>query len=299
MKSGRKWMSLVALGCALMPGMAGAQEWGGGQTALTAQVLDEFVKANEMIAMGRFTPAQRNRMQQILSKHWNDGVTAGQVMGTIEGAQKLRALPARTQHLALMANIMGFLTRADEFRRQGDEYSILVLEVYSASNPPLMAQEPLFGKRVADAYIDAFLFLGAVRSGKPGPKLGEESRQKLRLELARDYHRANKQQRDQFQQNVGGVLGHMIQWPQMSELDRLLVRADLGAKLTPQEQQYVMQARQMMSQHNHQMMSNQLNFMRQNQDTIMGSAPYWNPSANRWEQKGGIVTEFGITRVGG
>ncbi len=160
MKNGRKWMSLVAMALVAMPMGLQAQGWETASPELTSQVLDEFVKANEMIAMGRFTPAQRNRMQQILSKHWNDGVTAGKVMGTIEGAQKLRALPARTQHLALMANIMGFLTRADEFRKQGDEYSILVLEVYSASNPPLMAQEPLFGKRVADAYNRCLFVLG-------------------------------------------------------------------------------------------------------------------------------------------
>ncbi len=289
----------VATAALLTPVGAVAQVLADGDPPLTQEIVAEFVKATEFTTLGKFTPQQTERMRTILIKYWSDGTTPRAVVGTVDGMRQLRALPARTQRLALTSNIMGFLIRADEAVKQGDESSILMLEVYRQSNPALVPEAPLFSKALADAYIDAFLFLGSVQSGKPEPKLSEASRQKLRVQLARDFAKAEKEQREQFQENVAKVMGHMIQWPNMDELDRLLVRADLGAKLTPQEQQTVMQARQMMSQHNHQMMSNQLNFMKQNTDTIMGSAPYWNPSENRWEQKGGIVTEFGVTSVKG
>jgi hypothetical protein len=48
----------------------------------------------------------------------------------------------------------------------------------------------------------------------------------------------------------------------------------------------------MVGNHNTRLLVNELNFMRDMQQDIMGSAPYWNPSSQSWEQKGGIVTEF-------
>lgn len=269
----------------------------GGAPELTDQVVNDFIRSCESLVLAKFNPDQRSRMKGILQKLWNDGQTPQAVIGTIDGSRQLAQLPERTQRLALMANILGFLTRAEDLVQQGDDYSALMLEVYRSHHKPLHPQAPLFTKPIADVYIDAFLFLGMVQSGKPEPKIGEASREKLRLELARDYAKADRKARDQFQLNVGQVIGHMIHWPTMDALQKLLVRADLGAKLTPEEQSYVVQARQMMSNHAHQMMSSQLNFMKQNSEIIMGSAPLWNPTTNRWEQKGGIVTEFGVTSV--
>jgi hypothetical protein len=285
----------MVFGLTLMPLASRAQFESYGSQDLTPQVVDSFIKATEYLYLGKMNESQRARVRVVLERQWNDGSTAANVVQTIEGHQKLLALPARTQRLALMSNLMGSLISHQESASQGDDYSKAVLEAYSKANPPLNPQAPLFSKVLADAYVDAFLFMGAVRSGKAEPKVGEESRQKLRLELARDFAKADRQSRDQFQKAVGVVIGHMLHWPTMNELDRLMVKADLGARLAPHEQQAVMQARQMMNNHSMQMMSNQLGWMRQNTDTIMGSAPRWNPSSNRWEQKGGIITEFGVS----
>lgn len=286
----------VVVGLTLLPLASRAQFESFGAPQLTPQVVDSFIKATEYVSLGKMNSTQRARVQAVLERQWSDGTTASNVVQTIEGHQRLLALPARTQRLALMSNLMGYLVASEETAAQGDDYSKVVLEIYTKANPALIPEAPLFSKVLADAYVDAFLFIGAVRSGKPEPKIGEPSRQKLRLELARDYAKADRQSRDQFQKAVGSVIGHMLHWHTMGELDRLMAKADLGAKLTPQEQQAVMQARQMMSNHSMQMMSNQLGWMRQNTDTIMGSAPQWNPASNRWEQKGGIITEFGVSR---
>lgn len=41
-----------------------------------------------------------------------------------------------------------------------------------------------------------------------------------------------------------------------------------------------------------QMLGNELQYMRQNQQTIMGNGTYYNQILRRWEQHGRVVTEF-------
>ena len=88
------------------------------------------------------------------------------------------------------------------------------------------------------------------------------------------------------------ITSYRIQWPEMDALQRLSVRAELGAPLSIEEQQLLQQYRHLLSNQQTSLLVNELNFMRDMQQTIMGSAPYWNPASQAWEQKGGIVTEF-------
>jgi hypothetical protein len=54
----------------------------------------------------------------------------------------------------------------------------------------------------------------------------------------------------------------------------------------------------MRAQHQQTMLGGALRAMRQNSETIMGRGTVWNPATNRWEQQGGIVTEYnGTVRV--
>jgi hypothetical protein len=88
-------------------------------------------------------------------------------------------------------------------------------------------------------------------------------------------------------------------------MDRLLGRSELGGQLTPQEQQQLRQFMADLQGQLHGMQTQQqgllngaLASMRQNSELIMGRGTVWNPATNRWEQQGGIVTEFnGTVRV--
>jgi hypothetical protein len=80
----------------------------------------------------------------------------------------------------------------------------------------------------------------------------------------------------------------------------------MGAPLTPQEraalQQFATQMNAqingMVAQHRQSVLGSALQNMRENSDTIMGRGTVWNPATNRWEQQGGIVTEYnGTVRV--
>ncbi len=95
-------------------------------------------------------------------------------------------------------------------------------------------------------------------------------------------------------------------WPKASPIDKLISRRDLGARLTPQEEAAVQQVvagftaqiNGMASQHRNTMFQSAMDNFKQNTDTIMGRGTVWNPATNRWEQQGGIVTEYnGVVRV--
>jgi hypothetical protein len=95
-------------------------------------------------------------------------------------------------------------------------------------------------------------------------------------------------------------------WQRAGPMDRLLGRAELGARLTPQEQARLQQhlgalnasLQSMAAQHRSTMLGSALASIRDNSDTIIGRGTVWNPTTNRWEQQGGIVTEYnGTVRV--
>lgn len=274
-------------------GAALAQTLVEGPPALTQQMVDVAIRANEMIMNLKMKPAHKQRFTAVLVEQWQRGGELHEQLPQLqESFAKLTALPERTQRLALASTRLTFLNRLERDAKNGDEISVVMLQAFREAHKPINPAVPMFNNDVADAYIDAYLFHGSIMSNKPAPRLGAESRQKLRVELARDYSRMSQEQRDQMNEVLGRITSYMIQWPTLDELEKLMVRAQIGAPLSMQERELVQQARHMMSNHNMQMMTNELNFMRDSQQMIMGSAPYWNPTTQSWEQKGGIVTEF-------
>lgn len=265
-----------------------------GPELLDQKTVNVLIEANEVLMELKFNASQRQRFQTEIVKQWRTGNSQliQDTKGLKEAFPQWMALPKRTRDLAMRANLIGFLTRLEQDAANGDEISKIMQEAYRQNHPAIDPAAPLFSKIVADAFVNAYLFLGELQSGRPAPALSEKSRHALRVQIAKDYSRAGKAQREQISNVVGKVTSFMIHWPQMADYEKLLARAEVGAKLTMQEQQVVQQVRHQLNNHNLTMMTRELNFMKQSQQTIMGSAPYWNPAANRWEQKGGIVTEF-------
>lgn len=284
------WNKLIPLSTLLLASLGAAAQ----SRPMTQEDVDVDVRSNELILSVKFTPSQRARIAQGLQRDWNKpGSNLPEMMDQLrDGMNQLMNLPKRTRDLALRANLIGFVERMDEAAQNGDIISQVCKEAYMAAHKPLNPKAPLFTAPIADAYVDAYLFLGEIQSNRPAPRPSVNLRERLRREVASDYARMTAQQRQQMTQAMQRVTTFMIQWPEMPALERLLVRAECGARLSPQEQQQVAQIRQQLSAHHHQVITRELNFMRQSTDTIMGSAPYWNPAANRWEQRGGVVTEF-------
>jgi acyl-CoA reductase-like NAD-dependent aldehyde dehydrogenase len=111
-----------------------------------------------------------------------------------------------------------------------------------------------------------------------------------------EYQRMTAEQQLDLASKSGKTHHFRHQWAQMTPAERAYTKMNAGGQLTAQEKQQVamlqQQIAQMGSQNNMQLLQNEINHMRQNQQTIMGSGPRWNQTLGRWEQVGGIVTDF-------
>lgn len=260
---------------------------------LSPDVLNKVIAINEYALNVRMTPQERQEFGAIVSRHWNtDGNLRQTVSQLLPAYDQLMQLPEATRRLTMQANKLIFLRNLQRDAAARDEISILMLRAYHRVHPPLMAQVPYVSAEVADAFINAYVFINELKSGQNAPPMNAASRNQLRMEVAGDFARMSEADQNQFVERLQRITTLMISWPQMDPAGQLMARAGVGAPLSMQEQQMVQQLRHQVSNHSMQMMTNELNFMAQNQQTIMGSAPYWNPASQSWEQKGGIVTEF-------
>lgn len=261
---------------------------------LSPDVLEKVLVTNEWALGVQMTPQERQEFTKIIRHEWDrDGGKLNQTVSQLLPAyDQLMQLPEETRRISRRANMLNFLRGLEQNAKANDAISILMLRAYRRVHPPLMAQVPFVSAEVADAFIDAYVFLNEVKSGRKAPPMSEAARTKTRLGVASDFARMSEAQRNSFVQQMEKTTSLMLSWNQMDEVTRLITRADMGAPLSPQEQQIAQQIRHQMNNHSMQMLTNELNHIAQNQQTIMGSAPYWNPSSQSWEQKGGIVTEF-------
>jgi hypothetical protein len=81
-----------------------------------------------------------------------------------------------------------------------------------------------------------------------------------------------------------------------------MLRARMGGQLTQEDRSLIAQAQQAQraqSSAGWAGLQSQINALNQDSQTIMGSGTTWNSSLGRWEQRGGIVTEYdsGVVRV--
>lgn len=287
----RLTLALAALAVLAVPATA---QFDPGTPALTEEMVDTVARAQEVIMSVKFRPEHRQRLAKIMQSEWNrpGSTVARDTLQLVEAMPRLMALPERTRRLAIESNLLQFIIRAEADARSGDASSQLILDVYRATHAPILPQVPLFTAPIADAYLDAFLFAGEVKSGKPAPRLSAAQRTDLRRKLAGDFAKMTPAQRNQMTETMAKIAVIRIGWSEMPMHERLIAKADLGGRLSMEEQQFVQQARQMVRSHNLQMMTSTLNNMAANQQLIMGSAPRFNPASQRWERIGGINTEF-------
>jgi hypothetical protein len=261
---------------------------------LTPEVMDKVITIHEYTLNATLTPDERQAFTDILIRHWeSDGGRLQQTIGQLLPAyDQLMQMPDATRQLSRRANTLTLLLGLAQNAEAQDEVSILMLQIYRRVHPPLLAEAPFVSAEVADAFIDAYLFVNEVKSSQNAPAISEATRSELRLGVAADFARMPSDMQHQFIGQMQRVTQLMLNWGSMEPWEQLLTRAEVGAPLSLEEQQMVQQIQQQVSGHSIQLLSNELNYMAQNQQIIMGSAPYWNPASQAWEQTGGIVTEF-------
>jgi hypothetical protein len=191
----------------------------------------------------------------------------------------------------------------------GDALAALLLALYHADNPVLAPGKgdglPLT-RDMVDAQLDLQHFLSTEIHRRATPVPDAAAREAAVREAVRRHASLTGAQQVALARQPGELARVRTGWERASPLDRALTREQMGVPLTPQEraavQQYAAQMNTqlagLVAQHRQGTLGAALQGMRENSETIMGRGTVWNPATNRWEQQGGIVTEYnGTVRV--
>lgn len=241
---------------------------------------------------GYFATDNRQAMQTVRSSHQN----------WVQLQQRPKELVETGMRMTLPDTLLGLKKAAEE----GHADSRYLLDRYYQRNPILAAANPgglpLTRDMVeGDLAVKHWHAREIHRQNAPFPDL-----QAALQHAVRNHAALRGAEQVQLARQAGEWARIRYAWPRASAMDKLITRSEMGAQLTgPERQQlqnYVQglnaQINNMASQHQQKMMQSTIDSFKQNTDTIMGRGTVWNPATNRWEQQGGIVTEFnGTVRV--
>jgi hypothetical protein len=236
-----------------------------------------------------FDVAQRQRIRQFIDAYWQrqQQRELKAVSGTVDFLTRLRQRDAGLREVDLRMSRPATLKNLAQEAEAGDALAAWLLAQYHAVHPVLAPVRPgglPLTRDSVDGQLDLARFMATEIHRQPA-------------------HRPTAAEREQAYRAAAARL--RFGWAHANPLDRLSGRADLGGRLTPQEQAQVQQFMagmnaqlQGLAAQQQNMLGSSLAAMRQNSETIMGRGTVWNPRTNRWEQQGGIVTEFnGTVRV--
>jgi hypothetical protein len=276
-----------------------------------APAVQAFTEVSAAILGLNFSDAQRDQLQRYIDGYWQrqDKKNIQSVENTLDFAAKLRELSPEPSAVALRITRPDVLLGLEKERAEGDPVAAFLLDTYYRANPilaPAKAGGLPLTRDTVDGQLELQYFMASEIHRQPVTPLNAEIRERAYRSAAAVHGQLTASQQVAAARAPGEVARLRYGWNRASAQDRLLGRAELGAALTPQEQAEVQQImasfnaqlNNMAAQHQQSMLGTAIQNMQQNSDIIMGSGTAWNPTTNRWEQKGGIVTEYnGTVRV--
>lgn len=259
----------------------------------------------------RFTAAQRDIIRGHVQTYWRE--RNQESMGIVNNAaqtwEQYRNQPADLLDATFRMMPGDTLLGLQKAARQGAADSAYLLELYYQSNPILAPGKP-DGLPLTRDMIEADLAIkhwyAAEIHRQPAPVPDAKVLQAALAAAAHQHPTLSGPAQIELAKQSGEWARIRYGWPKASPIDKLITRRDLGARLTPQDEAAVQrvvagfnaQLNGMVSQHRNAMFQSAMDNFKQNTDTIMGRGTVWNPATNRWEQQGGIVTEYnGVVRV--
>lgn len=304
----RRWaVSLLALAClgSAVPAPAAA-----GNRATPDEVAAFTDLATALLGL-RFSPPQREQIARAIAGYAERGEQA-----RVDAVRKSARWYRDTLNLEPNARAAAFrMSRPDALlglrkdEQEGDPLAALLLALYHAANPvlaPGKADGLPLTRDMVEAQLDLQHFLSAEIHRRPAPVPDATAREAALREAVRRHPGLSGAQQVALARQPGELARVRVGWERASPLDQALTREQLGAPLTPQEraalQQFAAQMNAqingMVAQHRQSVLGSALQSMRENSETIMGRGTVWNPATNRWEQQGGVVTEYnGTVRV--
>lgn len=266
-----------------------------------AQLLQHAELYNQLLDLN-MTSAEKQQharyLQQKLDGH--EAQVTDMLQGDLAFKQRMDAMsPAQRQQLIERTRPMtiDLLLKPEAAH---DEATQWMLRLYLQKHPSLVASVIPFTRHIADALIDSDYFIGTILKGQPAKPLRPDQRQAAYQQLGKAWKGLPEAQQRQLLFNTSYTSAVIHYWPQLGAASRLDVKLKMvGAdyltaaeKRMLQEQASLQQQAMALGAQQGQLLQNEINFMKQSQDIIMGRGIRWNPAANRYEQMGGVVTEF-------
>jgi hypothetical protein len=276
-----------------------------------AATFDDYVRMLEGILGVRFDAAGRAELRAAVDGYARDGdrVALAEVANAAAGWRLAASSPAELRAAALAMSRPDVLLGLQRAARAGRADARRLLERHHAAHPVLAPGHPEglpLTRDMVEARLALEHFVAAEIHRRPAPAPDAAAVDRAVREAVVAHAGLTAEQQVMLARHPGEWQRTRWGWSRASALDRALARAELGATLTPAEQaaveQYVAatnsQLAAMVGAHRDAMLGGTVRAYQQDSETIMGRGTVWNPATNRWEQQGGVVTEFdGRVRV--
>lgn len=185
--------------------------------------------------------------------------------------------------------------------KTGDAEARLMLDLYYAAHPPLADGTPPLTRDIVDALMEFDYFFNVEVKGLKAEPMDADFREAMYKEAVSTWKTLDSGAQQAMCKTASEVARQRLVWQNATPEMRLQIKAEVVGEqhLAPAERAELARIRQQLAQFDqsfyqqqNQLLTNELHFMRQNQQTIMGNGTYYNQTLGRWEQHGGIVTEF-------
>lgn len=271
----------------------------------TAVQVDRYVELCGWLTDVDYTPAQRAALRAQVHAYWHEADHEAQqvVVRSLATWQALHDASPEVRAATLAQTRPGVLVELQKDAAAGGADSRWLYEQFLLANPPLApgrADSVPLTRDMVDASLDWDYFMTSTVLNRPASPPTIEIRRAAYEQAARSYADLTTAQQMELAAKSGRLALERGQWERMGPQLRAIVRSQLGGNLTPMDQAALAQLQQLQSGGSSlASLQSQLDHMQQNSDIIMGRGTTWNGTLGRWEQHGGVMTEYGsgVTRV--
>lgn len=266
---------------------------------LTASMLHRHATLVQQLLDIRYTPQQLQKHYQLVQAYWETGDYNGiqAIQGNLQFAEELNQLPQdeRAATISQLRSTLIINLIEDAGKAQDSRW---YLDNYFAAHPPLLQGDIPFITETADALIDAEYFINRELKGIATQPLTAAQRSVARKQLTAAWPGFDYDTKKQIMNGISKLSLVALRWKKIPPSERIALKVQYAGEqyLTNTErsvyQQAMLQQRQSAMSNQWGVIQQEMNFMKQSTDIIMGRGIKWNPSANRYEQEGGIVTEY-------